>query len=72
MIAWVEQRLMFVLPVQIDQLLPQCLKRARRRQRVVDERAASSRGRDFAAEDDLATLGVFNDRLNHGFGFPGP
>ena len=44
MIAWIEQRLMFVLPVQVDQSLPQCLERARRRQRVIDERAASSRG----------------------------
>ena len=56
----IEQGLVLVLPVQLDQTPGQILERAGRGERAVDEGAAASLGRDFAANQQLLPAAVEN------------
>src|SRR5207253_7192577 len=54
----IEQRLMFVLSVQLDEPRRQLLQGARRRERAVDERTASTLRRDLAADQQFFSAAV--------------
>ena len=59
----IEQRLMLVLPVQLDQSAAKLAERGRGRERVVDERAAAALRRDLAAHDDFVAAVPLEDGL---------
>ncbi len=67
-----EQRLMIVLSVQIEQCRAELSQRARRRERIVDERAASSLRRDFAPDDHFGAVRPFEHGLNNREVLAGP
>ena len=52
----IEQRLMLVLSMEIHEPRRQVFQRACRHQRPVDERPASTLGRDFAARDQILAV----------------
>ena len=64
MFGRVEERLVLVLTVQIDQRRAELAQRGRRRERVVDERAAAALRGDLAPHDDFAAVGPLEDRLD--------
>ena len=64
MLGGIEQRLVFVLAVQVDELAPEFPQRRRRGERVVDERAAAALRRDLPSHDHLAAVRPLEDRLN--------
>jgi hypothetical protein len=67
----IEQRLMFVLPVKLDQPRRQLLQRARGRQRAVNECAAAALSGDVAPDEQLLARGV-EDGFNRCRVFAGP
>ena len=60
----IEQRLVFVLPVQLDERLGLLVESRRGDQRVVEKRAAASLRRDVAAHDELAAGRRVEHRLH--------
>src|SRR5712691_13399044 len=62
----IEQRLMFVLAVQLHEPRRQIAQRRRGRQGAIDERAASSLAADFTADDQLALAALFENGLDGG------
>src|SRR5262245_24784706 len=62
---------MLVLSVQVDMSGTQIAERRGRRQRIVDERAASSVSRELTANDHFGAVGAFEDGLNRGELFAG-
>ena len=71
MLRRIEERLMLVLTVEFEKAVPQVLERRRRRERVVDERAAPALRGNLAAHDLFAAVGAFEDRLHGGRLFSG-
>ena len=67
----IEQRLMFVLSVQLDESRGEIAKRRGGRERAVDERAAASLAADLAPDDQLAPIGVLEDRFDGRLRFTG-
>ena len=53
MALWIEQRLMLVLPVQLDERRRLIVQRRGRDERIVDERAAAPLGCDLAPGDQF-------------------
>ena len=64
MLGRIEQRLVFVLSVQIEQARAEIAQRRRGRQRVVDERAAAALSGHLAAHDRLAAVRTLEDGLH--------
>ncbi len=60
----IEERLVFVLSVQIEQARAEIAQRRRGRERVVDEGAAAALIRHFAAHDRLAAVRTLEDGLH--------
>src|SRR5262245_45870247 len=67
----IEQRLVFVLSVKFDESVSQLTKATCGRECAIDERAASSLARDFAANNCLVAVGTLNDSLDGGLDFAG-
>ncbi len=72
MLGRIEQLLVFVLAVQLDELVREILQRCGRRERTVDERAASALAGDLAPDDDLVTVGAVEDGLDRRKVLAGP
>ena len=63
----IEQQLMLVLPVQIHQTRGGIAERRRGRERAVQERSApAALRRQLPADDQLAAVGLFEDRFDRG------
>ena len=61
----IEQRLVLVLPVQIDQRSDRFAQRRGGDQLSVEEGAAPALGRDFTSDDQLLAGGRVEDRLDY-------
>src|SRR5262249_42117706 len=66
----IEQCLMFVLTVQLDQMIGALLQRRRRNERAVDERAAPALCGDFPSYQQFLTV-VLEDGFDGGGFLPG-
>ena len=67
----IEQRVMFVLAVELDEARREIAQRGRRRERAVDERAAATLRRDFAAHEHVLAAAL-EDGLDRGRVLPRP
>jgi hypothetical protein len=71
--ARIQKELMFVLAVQIDESRGRFPQRRRRRERPIEEGAASTGlRRNLTLDDELCAAGVFEDRFDRGLLLPRP
>jgi hypothetical protein len=66
----IQQHLVLVLAVQIDERSRRVAQRRRRHQRAVDERAAATLRRHFAAHDQFPAVRLLEHRLHRCRVFP--
>ena len=62
----IEKRLVLVLSVQFDEACGEIAEGAGGCERAVDERSTASLAADFAPDDQLLIVGVFEDRFDRG------